>query len=246
MLYVIYGKDTKTSHKKLTELVDSLQKKRPDASLFRLNAENWSTASLDELLQSQGLFLPKYIIVLDQLLSQADSSEVVGEKIEELAKSEHICILFEEKIKAADLKKLEKHAEKVSEYDEPVSSKKEFPKTFALADAIALKETKQAWIIFVELMSQGTAAEEIQGVLWWQFKSIVIAQQSRSVKESGLSPYVYQKALRASAVWKNEELDAVIDRLFLMYHKAHRGEIDFMMELERFMLSPVEKGAPTS
>lgn len=242
MLYVIHGKETQKSRKKLTELVDSLLKKRPDASLFRLNSENWSQSALDELIQSQGLFLPKYIIVLDQLLANADSAATVLDRIKELAQSEHVCILFEEKLKAADKKTLEQHAEKVMEYgaDDAAPAKKESPRTFALADAIATKDTKRAWVVFQELMNNGAVAEEVHGVLWWQFKSVLLARDATSAKDAGLSPFVYQKSARAADSWKAGELESVLDRLMHMYHQAHRGEIDFMVELEKFVLFPVK------
>jgi hypothetical protein len=89
-------------------------------------------------------------------------------------------------------------------------------------------------------MRDGAVAEEVHGVIWWQFKSIVIASQTKSVKDSGLSPYVYQKASRAADVWKGTELLQVMDRLMLMYHQAHRGEIDFATELEKFVLFPMK------
>lgn len=240
MLYVIYGTDTQKSRRKLSDLIESLQKKRPDASLFRLTSENWNEGALDELIQGQGLFLPKYIIVLDQLLAGAESKEVVMDRIKELHKAEHICILFEEKIKAADLKILEKNSEKIQEYGEVKETKKEAPKTFALSDAISMKDSKKAWMVFQELMQEGAVAEEIHGVLWWQFKSIFLASKTRSAKEAGLAPFVYQKSSRAAGVWTGEELDKVLEKLFVMYHKAHRGEIEFNLELERFLLAPLK------
>lgn len=240
MLYVIYGKDSQKSRKKLSELVDSLLKKRPDASLFRLTQDNWSKGAFEELIQSQGLFLPKYIIVLDQLLGRSDAAEVVMGQVKELKEAEHVCILFEEKLKAADKKVLEKYADKIQEYGTEEPAKKESPRTFALADAIALRDTKKAWAVFQDIMQEGTAAEEVHGVLWWQFKSIVLALSSKTAKGAGLSPFVYQKASRAAAVWKEEELWVVVDRLAHMYHIAHRGEMDFAAELEKFVISPTK------
>ncbi|MES3006111.1 MAG: hypothetical protein V4664_04155 [Patescibacteria group bacterium] len=237
MLYVIYGKDTAKSRSKLIELLDSLQSKRPDASTFRLSSENWSSSMLNELLGSTGLFSPKYIIVIDGLLNNTESSDVISKSIEDMALSEHVCILIEEKILAADLKKIEKHATKVQLFEQTERLKKESPIVFSFADAVAMKENKKAWTIFQDLIKEGSAAEEIHGVLWWQFKSLAVAAKARSAKDSGLSPYVYQKAARAAQLWKEDSLDQVLDRLADMYHQAHRGEIDFLVELEKFALS---------
>lgn len=237
MLYVIYGKDTTKARSKLIELLDTLQKKRPDASVFRLSSENWNPTMLNELLGSTGLFSPKYIIVIDNLLNNATSSETISKSIADMGTSEHVCILIEEKILAADLKKIEKHATKVQHTEVLEKPKKESPIVFNFADAVAMKENKKAWVIFQDLIKEGSAAEEIHGVLWWQFKSLMIASKSKNAKESGLSPYVYQKAERAAQMWKDDSLEIVLDRLIDMYHLAHRGEIDFYVELEKFALS---------
>lgn len=237
MLYVIYGKDTAKARLKLTELLDTLQKKRPDASLFRLSSENWNDAMLNELLGSAGLFSPKYIVVIDGLLNGVDSGTIISAAIKDMAESEHVCILIEEKILAADLKKIEKYATKVQVCDAAEKVRKESPRVFDFADAIANRENKKAWVIFQDLIKEGTAAEEIHGVLWWQFKSLVVAAKAGSAKESGLSPYVYQKASRAAQSWKEESLVGALNRLVDMYHQAHRGENDFLLELEKFALS---------
>ena len=238
MLYVIYGKDTAKARSKLTELLNTLQKKRPDASLFRLSTENWEPSVLDELLSSKGLFSPKYIIVIDGLLNSAASADAVSSSIKEMGESEHVCIMIEEKILSADLKKIEKNAVKVQECAPAEAPKKESSKVFAFAEAVSMKESKRAWSLFQEIMSEEVAAEEIHGVLWWQFKSLKVASGAQSAGESGLSPYVYQKSARAAKVWSEKELESILDRLVDMYHLAHRGEIDFMMELEKFSLSP--------
>jgi DNA polymerase III delta subunit len=237
MLYVIHGKDTPKARSKLTELLNTLQSKRPDASLFRLSSENWNDKQLNELLGSTGLFSPKYIVVLDGLLNNPNSSDIVSTAIAEMAASEHVCIIIEEKILAADLKKIEKHATKVQFFEQAEKAKKESPIVFNFAEAVAMKENKRAWIIFQDLVKEGSVAEEIHGVLWWQFKSLAAAATAKSAKESGLSPYVYQKSARAAGLWKDDSLGQIIDRLVDMYHQAHRGEIDFLIELEKFALS---------
>lgn len=236
MLYAIYGKDTSKARAKLTELLDTLQKKRPDASLFRVSSENWNPSLLNELLGSTGLFSAKYIIVIDGLLNNTEASDIVSKSVKEMAESEHVCILVEEKILSADLKKIEKYAAKVQVFDLAEKPKKESPIVFNFADAVAMKENKKAWVIFQDLIKEGSAAEEIHGVLWWQFKSLAIAAKAKSAKESGLSPYVFQKASQAARLWSGDSLNVVLDRLIDMYHKAHRGEIDFYIELEKFAL----------
>ncbi len=247
MLYVIYGTDRQKVRKKLTELTDALQKKRPDAPVVRIDPQAWAAGLFDEVVASAGLFSPKNIIILDSLIANADSSEKIIDSLDELAASEHVCIVIEEKIKAAELKKIEKKAEKVQEYNistggdggDKGADKKSFPKTFAFAEAVAAKDKVKAWAIFEELSSDALAAEEIHGVLWWQFKSVALAAKSKSAKEAGLNPFVYGKCQNFIKKWggaDGKELENALIKIVEMYHLAHRGEVDFMSELEVFSL----------
>jgi DNA polymerase III delta subunit len=242
MLYAIYGTDRQKARKKLTELADALQKKRPDAPVIRIDPQGWSEGLFSETLAAAGLFSPKNIVILDSLIEHPDSSELVAESLDSLAASEHVYILIEGKIKAGELKKIEKKAEKVQEYNIAASgeTKKYFPETFAFAEAVAAKDKVRAWKIFQHLVDDSLAAEEIHGVLWWQFKSLALAKVSKSAKEAGLNPFVYGKCQGYLSKWdgtEGESLDAMLAKIAGMYHLAHRGEIDFMSELESLSLS---------
>ena len=238
MLYVIHGTDTQKGRSKLQSLVGVLQSKRPDATLFRLSPENWNQSFLDEVLSGVNLFTPKNIIVLDSLISNKDSVEYIEERIGELSASEHVCIVFDSKINKALLTKLEKKAEKVEEHNLKTSADdvKKAPQTFAFADALASRNKVNSWKLFQELAGDSLAAEEIHGVVWWQFKSIYMAYDAKSAGEVDMKPYTFSKAQAFKKNWKKEELGAFLDGLVDMYHRAHRGENDFMIELEGLCL----------
>src|SRR3989344_3309232 len=55
MIYFVHGTDTRKARKKLHELLQLSQKKRPGAELFKITAENWTEGQFDELLVSHGL-----------------------------------------------------------------------------------------------------------------------------------------------------------------------------------------------
>lgn len=247
MLYVFHGTDTQKTRKKMQNMVDVLLSKRPDANVFRITPDSWSRDFLDETISGINLFAPKNIIILDSLASNSESEEYIKDSVELFAESDHVCILHESKIDKDFLKKLEKKATKIEEHNIKVAgevgsssggfaAKKEGPKTFALADAIVSKNRVKAWTVFQELQKNGTAAEEIHGVLWWQFKSMALAFDFSSAKAAGLSPYVFQKCQSAKKDWKHEDVSEFLNRLVHMYHRAHRGEIDFMNEIERVCL----------
>lgn len=241
MLYVIHGTDTQKGRNKLQSLVGVLQSKRPDATLFRLSPENWNQGFLDEVLAGVNLFTPKNIIVLDSLISNKDSIEYIEERISDFADSEHVCIIFDSKINKDLLLKLEKKAEKIEEHNlktnDGEGASKKVPQTFAFADALASRNKVSSWKLFQELIIDSLPAEEIHGVVWWQFKSIYLAYDAKTAAEADMKPYTFSKCQGFKKNWKKDELERYLDGLVDMYHKSHRGEIDFMVELERLCLN---------
>ena len=56
MLYILCGTDTARAREKLHSLLDSLFKKKPDASFFHIDDEQFEERQLEELISGQGLF----------------------------------------------------------------------------------------------------------------------------------------------------------------------------------------------
>jgi len=237
MLYVIHGTDIDTARAKAHGLFDALREKKPDASAGTLTAEQVTLERLDELTQSQGLFENRQIIFMDRTLENKDVRELVLERIDELGESPNIFIFSEGKLTKEVLKKLEKRAEKIQEYEAKDAPKaKQDGGFFALADALGSRDKKSLWVLFREAMDKGAAPEEIHGILFWQAKSLALASQTRDAAEAGLNAFVYGKAKRYSANFKAGEIDALVSRLVHLYHRAHRGEGDFELSLEKLIL----------
>ncbi len=245
MLYVIHGSDTDKTRKKLRGMLDVLQSKRPDATLFKVTSESFNVASLEEMVSGMNLFAPKNIIVIDSLVSHKEHGDAVLGKIADFAASDHVCILFDKKLTKEQLKKIEKKAEKIEEHslksDEDGASK--FSKKadsghnpFTFAEALVARDKVRSWSLFQGLMRAEIPAEEIHGILWWQFKSIFLSYEYENAKDAGLNPYVYKKCVDVQKKWTKVEVEKALDALVAMYHRAHRGEADFKAELEMLCL----------
>lgn len=72
MIYLFHGTDTQKAREKARNLIDALQKKKPDASYFKQNADTLDEAVIEELTQSQGLFERKFIISLDNICEETE------------------------------------------------------------------------------------------------------------------------------------------------------------------------------
>ncbi|MEI6553821.1 MAG: hypothetical protein WCO09_04580 [bacterium] len=239
MLYLIYGTNSNKVRTKQKELISIMQSKRPDVLLHKVTAENWNDTILDELLSSQGLFLIKYIVVLDKILDDKEISAAVMGVLNEMKESNHAWIVVEEKITATNLKKFEKFTQKIFNYDkiEGELDKKQRINAFDFAEQFAGKNKVGAWKEFLKLKDAELVGEEIHGVLWWQMKSVYLAKFSKTAEEAGLAPYSFQKALRLSKGWELKELNQILDKLVGIYHEAHKGSGDMMVELEKLTFS---------
>ena len=117
MIYFYHGTDMDKSREKAHALADSLLQKKPDASLFKMNSENFDIPKLQEYMGSQGLFSSKYIVFLDRLCENKEIKDDFLDKLKEIKESENIFIILEGKIDKATSTKIEKRAEKTVKFD---------------------------------------------------------------------------------------------------------------------------------
>ncbi len=237
MLYFLYGSDTKKSREKLHELLDVLQKKKPDASVFKMDAETWDAARFEEFIGGQGLFEHKYIVVLDHVFEQVDAKERIVDGAREIQESDNVFLCLEATVDKATLKKIEKYAQKVQEFEEKERVSAKPFNIFSLTDALGKRDKKQLWVLYQQALEAGSEPEEIHGILLWQIKSMLLATQSQSAEDAGLKPFVYQKASGFARNFSHEELRTMSARFVSFYHDARRGVVDLGIALERFLLT---------
>jgi len=232
MLYLFYGKDRQKIAEKGLALVKGLLLKKPDASYFKIDAENWSIERLEELSASQGLFENKYVVLVDNIWSDDLGTK---EDIKRLKDSENIFILIESDISSENLKLLKKGAEKATEVADSRLTKKVF-NVFALSDALGEKNAKKLWLLYEEALFSNIDAEEIHGILFWQIKNLILAKQNKLNGALKISPFVASKAKGYAVKWKEEELEDLAENLVRIYHKARLGQGEMETSLERVIL----------
>src|SRR3989344_454072 len=149
MIYLFYGKDTEKSRVKAHELIDSLLKKKPDASFFKFDTESFDMEKLEEYIGGQGLFSNKYIFFLDRLCENKEIKEQFIEKLKEIKESENIFIILEGKIDKVTSTKIEKKSEKFINSDltekdiAEKNNKKEELNIFEIGNALAKRNKKE-------------------------------------------------------------------------------------------------------
>lgn len=250
MLYLLYGSDTEKARAKARELLESLQKKKPQAEVFRIDpssrvelttghsAENWFETRIDELVSSQGLFNSNYIVYFTNVFESPEAKEGFLKKLQDIADSPNIFLVVEQTVDKKTLIKITEVAEKVQPFDKLRAghSKAEF-NIFSLTDAFGKRDKKKLWVLYQRALQTDAMPEEIHGILFWQLKSMLLASGTKSAGEAGVAPFVFTKAKNFLKSYSAEELRALSSTLVRMYHDAHRGIHDFEIALERFILT---------
>lgn len=171
---------------------------------------------LEALINAGSLFGETIVITLIQLGDTASSKEVLVELLPSMEASSNIFIIDEPFADVHLINKLTKVSKKIFNGKE---EKIKDTSVFALCDAFAKRDKKQAWSDFIELREKGEA-EAIQGALWWKFQSVWGA-----VREGKRAAFTLLEC---------ERIGGDIVRASIA---AHRGEKDLMIELERIILS---------
>lgn len=236
MFYFIHGDMRDDARKKAHELVALMQTKRPNAEYFKFSSENFSLTKLEELIGGQGLFDKKHITSIDRSFEDEAIKEGIIERLDDIKASENAFVFLEGKMTKEGLKKIEKRAEKVFEFVSEKGKKKDDFKVFDMADAFGRRDKKELWMLFLESRERDVAPEEIHGIIFWQVKSMLLAGQAASAGEAGLNPFVYSKAKSFIKNYSKEELEKISSDLVAMYHESHRGQRDFAVAFEQFVL----------
>lgn len=139
--------------------------------------------------------------------------------LEIMSESKNTFIFLEDKLLADEQKIYKKYAN-VLKFEETKIPKKGPVSTFAIADAFTNKDKIKTWILYLDAIEKGIAPEAISGILFWKIKTMIL-NNSKSFPVESL---------------KNQS-----SRLVDLYHRSHRGELDFTIGLEQFILSSLSK-----
>lgn len=235
MIYVFLGDRIKTtdSVKKNTE---SLLKKKPDAEVFKINEDNFSQDFVLELLNSQGLFSKKYIVVLDNLLSKHIEIDEKDGFLPLMKNSEHIFFVIDDILSDSNIEVLKKISEKLTIFENKEVKKENF-NIFDLANFLGRKDKKNLWVGYIKAIDNGVSVEEVLGILFWQVKNIVLVKKTKNQKETGLSPFVYKNAIAFSKNWEDGEILNLADKLIQVSDDVRSGEGEGEILLERVLLT---------
>ena len=247
MLYFLYGEDIDKSKKKLDSLLNLLFIKKPNASFFKLDLDNFNESKLEELLFGQGLFEQKYIIQMDFLFEDKFVQDFILNKLKEISESENVFLFREKRASKPILKKIEKYASKIQEFSLKESGGRSFAtrngdfkiddfNIFDLATCFGNRNKKDLWVLYQKTKNKNIPTEEVSGILFWQLRVMFQVLNSNNAVEAGLKPFVFNKAKIYLKKYSEKELKKMSSDLVSIYHKSRRGLCEFDLALEKFIL----------
>jgi hypothetical protein len=212
MIYIFCGNDNKKKNIYLRKLY------KKDEPIFIQDGMDITKEKLFDYAKSMSLFGEYPVIVLENIIKKGEIN-FSKEEMVLLGETETIFVFLEEKLLVADIKKYEKYA-KIEDFN--IATVKQSPKIniFGIADAFARRDKMTTWILYREAVSVGVAPEEISGIIFWKIKTMILA---------------------GTKIFSIDELKIRSSELVSLYHESHRGETDFTVGLEQFILSALNK-----
>lgn len=231
MLEVYYGNDTPKVRKKALQRAD--QAVAESATLTILDTNNYTLGQLADAAGGVSLFGERAVYLIDSASEKYEMYEDVVSQLEALAKSENLFLVIESNLLAAEKKRFAKYATVMEEYKAVAGTR---VNNFSLADALARRDKKSLWLLWHEARLGGARPEELLGILWWQLKTLRLADQTKSAAEAGLKDFPYNKAKRALTKFQTGELERLSHSLLTLQHDSRLGLCDLDVAVERWIL----------
>jgi DNA polymerase III delta subunit len=211
MIYILCGSDIK----KRSEYIKKISKK---GEIVRLPQSQISRELFIEYASSVSLFGDSPTIISENVLHD----EVIKFSPKDwalLQESNSIFIFIEESLKAQDEKKYKKYAT-IEHFNEKKFSQTPKFNTFVITDAFGRHDKVGTWILCKDALEKGIEPEAISGLLFWKIKTMILG---------------------SSNLFTKDELKNQSSAIVSLYHRAHRGECDFDIGLEQFILTALSK-----
>lgn len=238
MIYLILDPTGQKGLEKYRELSERFSKNR---EIFRFNSVDFNPAEFEAIFQSQPLFSKKIAVLCNGLSENLEALAILEKSAPKIAQSPHYFVFLERKLPVALEKKLKKLNQELWQFEGLPKPKNKWADSrwnpFALTDALAERDRRRLWVLSQKALLAGVRPEEIFWKIFWQVKNLLVAKRAKNVKDSGLSPYPYQKARVWAKDFSDQELENLSASLVSLYHDSRRGLSDFATSLELFILS---------
>ncbi|MEI6495015.1 MAG: hypothetical protein WCO03_03060 [bacterium] len=244
MIILLHGNDRVKSLKKYRAYMDTLVAKHPEASVFEFDTEHFDQAQFAEMIVGQTLFYNKFIIGCDNLSQDKEAEQMIRERTKDMAASENMFVLLENKISKNLLTKIKKHAWKEEEFLSPselaesaAKKKAESEQLFAVSNGIIARNREKVWVSYQEALRAGHDPIEVFWIISWAVKNLLLVITAEDPTKLGLNPYVVGKTLQGATKYTIPEARNLSARLMELFHTTFSETDEFAVGLEKILLS---------
>ena len=207
MIHILVGDDSKSKSLYIKDLIKGKE-------FFFLSGSDLNKDLIVNYSDNRSLFGESPLIIVDNILNE-ESIVFSSKEIESLMESKTIFVFKEDKLSSPLQKKYKKFGE-IKIFELKKTSQIQKFNVFGITDAYSNKDKITTWILYRNGINSNIEPEAIAGVIFWKIKTMI---------------------LNGSRVFSKDELKKQSSSLVSLYHKAHKGESDFTVSLEQFILS---------
>ncbi len=211
MIYFLVGNDLKNKNEYIRKISGT-------SEYIFLTENEVSRELLINYSLGVSLFSEKSIIITDNLITKSGIS-LSSDDFLIFKESPTVFIFLEDKLLVAEERKFKKYAiiEKFVNKEIKTISNNDI---FKIADSFAEQNKIKAWILYSQTIEKGISPESIAGILFWKIKTMI---------------------LNGNKIFPLNILKKQSSKIVSLHHQAHRGETDFIIGLEQFILSSLSK-----
>jgi len=215
MIYLFCGDDSKKKNTTYEEFISSLSQ---NVEIFPISRNNFDKIQIESLYSGSSLFSSKSTVIFSNILEYEENRSFILNHLKMMAESNNTFVFLEGKLNKLILdvfKKIEPKKIKINLFELTKEKKEKFD-NFLIANAFANKDKLNTWIYFRQSVDLGVSLEEINGVLFWKIKDLILKKNFSKFKE--------------------EQLKNFISKLSYLLPEARKNGLDAESAFEQFLL----------
>ena len=215
MIYLFCGDDSSKKNATYEGFINSLSK---ETETFFISRNNFDKIQIESLYSGSSLFFIKSTVIFSNILEYEENRNFVLDKLKLIADSKNTFIFLEGKLNKSVLdifKKIDPKKIKINLFELAKEKKEKFD-NFLIANAFANQDKLNVWIYFRQSIEAEVSLEEINGVLFWKIKDLLLKKNFSKFKE--------------------EQLKNFISKLSYLLPEARKNGLDAESVFEQFLL----------
>lgn len=234
MIHVFIGQDSQKAREDARALFVKTRENDIGAAVTRFDDISFDLTLATELLNAENLFGGGNILYFDGILDHIDGEAFYRT----ILKKDGHTVIIRETNPPKDLLAFFGRSGEVKAYPLMTNGEKR-QDSFALSDALGRRDKKMAWVEFEKVRRRGAIMEEVHGTVYWAFKTMYLISvlAKPDAIATGMKEFTYKNYAVSAKKFTTVELVEKLRELKDMYHRAHRGEGDFEVMMEEFVLA---------